>query len=196
MRNSKKIRLWVFGTVITLILISIPTTGIVLYNRSLQTNDKTNSLDVKNGSTAKPNTISDSNKEAPSKPVPAHTDSTNTAPPTQPTNNAQDTPKQPIATSTTPQQPTTYQQPSAPAVSCNETMKSSYTSLYNAYVNAENASWYRQIEAWNSEANSRGMAFNGYTQGMIDQYKPAHDARLAGLQTEYYQNLVSVNCNP
>jgi len=99
-------------------------------------------------------------------------------------------------TSTTPQQTATVPTPTAPT--CNESMKSSYTSLYNSQVNAENASWNNQINAWHDEATGRGVggAFSGYVQGMIDQYKPAHDARLAQLQTQYYQNLASINCTP
>lgn len=96
--------------------------------------------------------------------------------------------------STTPQHAATAPAPTAPT--CNESMKLSYTSLYNSKVNAENASWYNQINAWNTYASEHGMAFSGYTQSMIDQYKPAHDARLAQLQTQYHQNLASVNCNP
>lgn len=111
---------------------------------------------------------------------------------TQPTQTATSTTPQQTTTSTTPQQTT------APTTTptCNESMKSSYASLYNSQVNAENASWTNQINAWNDYAAGHGMAFSGYTQSMIDQYKPAHDARLAQLQAQYYQNLASINCNP
>lgn len=98
------------------------------------------------------------------------------------------------ATNTTPQQATTSPTPTTPT--CNQSMKSSYTSLYNSQVNAENASWSNQINAWNDYAAGHGMAFSGYTQSMINDNKPAHDARLAQLQTQYYQNLVSINCTP
>ena len=100
------------------------------------------------------------------------------------------------ATNTVPQQTATSPTPSTPT--CNESMKSSYTSLYNSKVNAENASWYNQIEAWNNYAagNGVGGAFSGYVQSMINENKPAHDARLAQLQTQYYQNLASINCSP
>ncbi len=97
-------------------------------------------------------------------------------------------------TSTTLQQTTTAPTPTAPT--CNEFMKSSYTSLYNSQLNAENADWNNQISAWQSDAQRRGMFYSGLVQGMINDNKPAHDARLAQLQTQYYQNLVSVNCNP
>lgn len=96
------------------------------------------------------------------------------------------------ATDTTPQQTTT---PTPTPPTCNESMKSSYTSLYNSQVNAENASWANQITAWNNYASGTGNSFSGYTQSMINDNKPAHDARLAQLQTQYYQNLVSINCN-
>lgn len=98
------------------------------------------------------------------------------------------------ATNTTPQQTATTPTPTTPT--CNQSMKSSYTSLYNSQVNAENASWNNQINAWNSYAAGNGMAFSGYVQDQINQNKPAHDARLAQLQTQYYQNLASINCNP
>ena len=97
-------------------------------------------------------------------------------------------------TTAAPQQTATNPTPATPT--CNESMKSSYTNLYNSKVNAENASWSNQINAWNDYAAGHGMAFSGYTQSMINDNKPAHDARLAQLQTQYYQNLVSINCTP
>ena len=98
------------------------------------------------------------------------------------------------ATNTAPQQTATNPTPTTPT--CNQSVKSSYTSLYNSKVNAENASWNNQITAWNNYASSHGMAFSGYVQDQINQNKPAHDARLAQYQTEYYQNLASINCSP
>lgn len=116
------------------------------------------------------------------------------------TQNTETTTTQPTQTPTTPQQTTTTTIAPTPvtAPTCNETMKSSYTSLYNSKVNAENAIWYNQIEAWNNYAagNGVGGAFSGYVQSMINENKPAHDARLAQLQTQHYQNLASINCNP
>jgi cell division septation protein DedD len=97
-------------------------------------------------------------------------------------------------TTTTPQQTTTAPTPTAPT--CNESMKSSYTNLYNSKVASENANWNNQISAWQADAQRRGLGFSGYVQGMINDNKPAHDARLAQLQTQYYQNLASVNCSP
>lgn len=97
------------------------------------------------------------------------------------------------STNTAPQQTATNPTPATPT--CNESMKSSYTNLYNSKVNAENASWTNQINAWNDYAAGHGMAFSGYVQEQINQNKPAHDARLAQLQTQYYQNLASINCN-
>jgi cytoskeletal protein RodZ len=97
------------------------------------------------------------------------------------------------ATNIAPQQSATNPTPATPT--CNESMKSSYTNLYNSKVNAENASWTNQINAWNDYAAGHGMAFSGYVQEQINQNKPAHDARLAQLQTQYYQNLASINCN-
>jgi len=95
-------------------------------------------------------------------------------------------------TEPTPQQ-TTAPAPTAPV--CNESMKTSYMSLYSSQVASENTSWNNQINAWNSYASAHGMAFSGYVQDQINQNKPAHDARLAQIQTQYYQNLVSINCN-
>ena len=116
------------------------------------------------------------------------------------TQNTETTTTQPTQTPTTPQQTTTTTIAPTPvtAPTCNETMKSSYTSLYNSKVNAENAIWYNQIEAWNNYAagNGVGGAFSGYVQSMINENKPAHDAKLAQLQAQYYQNLASINCNP
>jgi len=112
---------------------------------------------------------------------------TNTAPQQTATNPTQTT------TNTAPQQTATNPTPATPT--CNESMKLSYTNLYNSKVNAENASWTNQINAWNDYAAGHGMAFSGYVQEQINQNKPAHDARLAQLQTQYYQNLASINCN-
>ncbi|MCA9350364.1 hypothetical protein KC874_01585 [Candidatus Saccharibacteria bacterium] len=96
-------------------------------------------------------------------------------------------------TTTAPQQTATNPTPATPT--CNESMKLSYTNLYNSNVSAENASWNNQIAAWQVDAQRRGLGFSGYVQGMINDNKPAHDARLAQLQTQYYQNLASINCN-
>ena len=116
------------------------------------------------------------------------TQSTSQTPTTTTTNPTQTT------TNTAPQQTATNPTPATPT--CNQSMKSSYTSLYNSKVNAENASWSNQINAWNDYAAGHGMAFSGYVQEQINQNKPAHDARLAQLQTQYYQNLASINCTP
>lgn len=113
------------------------------------------------------------------------TSQTPTATTTNPTQTATNTAPQQTATSPTPATPT-----------CNQSMKSSYTSLYNSQVNAENASWNNQINAWSRYAAGHGMAFSGWVQEQIKQNKPAHDARLAQYQTQYYQNLISINCNP
>ncbi len=95
---------------------------------------------------------------------------------------------------TAPQQTATTPTPATPI--CNESMKSSYTSLYNSQVTSENTSWNNQITAWNNYASAHGMSFSGYTQSQIDANKPAHDAKLAQYQTQYYQNLASINCSP
>lgn len=122
---------------------------------------------------------------------PSSSTSTQTAPRAPTATTAQPTQ---TATNIVPQQTATSSASSTPT--CNESMKSSYTSLYNSKVNAENTSWYNQIEAWNNDAARRGVSFGGYVQSMINENKPAHDARLAQLQTQYYQNLASINCSP
>lgn len=130
--------------------------------------------------------------QAPTTAQPTQT-ATNTTPQQAATSPTTTQPTQ-TATNTAPQQTATNPTPATPT--CNESMKSSYTSLYNSKVNAENASWYNQIEAWNNDAARRGVSFGGYVQGMINDNKPAHDARLAQLQNQYYQNLASINCSP
>ena len=77
---------------------------------------------------------------------------------------------------------------------CNEAMQSSYTSLYNSQVTAENVNWANQISQWQSDARARGIAFSGYVQGMINDNQPAHDARLAQIKAQYDVNLASINC--
>jgi len=86
-------------------------------------------------------------------------------------------------------------QSSSTAVTCNESMKTSYTNSYNSQVAAENSKWNNQVNAWGNYANSIGRPFGGYVQDMINQHKPAHDAKLAQLQSQYQQNLSSINCS-
>lgn len=86
-------------------------------------------------------------------------------------------------------------QPQPQVVSCDEDMKASYTSLRNSQISAEEAAWTRQVNAWGDYAASRGMAHSGYVQSMINDNKPAHDARLAQIQTTYQRNLASINCS-
>lgn len=78
--------------------------------------------------------------------------------------------------------------------SCNETMKSVYTATYESRLNAETASWANQVNAWNNQASSSGISFSGYTQALLEQYRPAHLARLSQIQSEYQQNLANINC--
>lgn len=141
----------------------------------VQTNDSDKADETPQDQTASESTANTSAQSNP------HTPTTNTTRPTE-------------TTTTAPQQTATNPTPATPTR--NEPMKSSYTNLYNSKVNEENASWSNQINAWNDYAAGHGMAFSGYTQSMINDNKPAHDARLAQLQTQYYQNLVSINCTP
>lgn len=106
--------------------------------------------------------------------------------------NSQPTYVAPATISLPPQQP----EPQEQVATCNEAMKSSYTNLYNSQVVQENASWANQISSWQSDARARGtgIASGGYVQGMINDNLPAHDARLAQLQAQYYLNLASINC--
>lgn len=141
----------------------------------VRTNDSDKADETPQDQTASESTSSTSAQSNPQTPT------TNTTRPTE-------------TTAAAPQQTATNPTPATPT--CNESMKSSYTTLYNSKVNAENASWSNQINAWNDYAAGHGMAFSGYTQSMINDNKPAHDARLAQLQTQYYQNLASINCTP
>lgn len=84
--------------------------------------------------------------------------------------------------------------PQPQRVSCNESMKASYTNLYNSQVSAENANWGNRVNQWGDEASARGMAFSGYVQDKINQNKPAHDASLASINNNYQSNLASINC--
>lgn len=79
-------------------------------------------------------------------------------------------------------------------VTCNETMKASYTNLYESMVAAENARWTQQVNGFHTEASRRGMSFSGYAQEQIDLAKPAHEATLANIQNDYAINLHSINC--
>lgn len=81
------------------------------------------------------------------------------------------------------------------AAVCNEAMKSSYTSSYNSQLAAENARWANQVNSIMSEAARRGNTFSGIPQGQIDEARPTHDAIVAQLQSQYYQNLMLINCN-
>lgn len=87
-------------------------------------------------------------------------------------------------------------QPQSQAVSsCDETVKASYVSLYISQVNAENTAWGNQMAAWANSATGNGMPFSGYVQNMVAQNGPAHDARLAQLQSDYQQNLARIHCS-
>ena len=127
-------------------------------------------------------------------------DTSTTATPTTTSTQATPTTTHQSATSSTQAPQTTntssYQQTPTPTPTCNESMKTSYTNLYNSQVTSENTSWSNQVSSWNNYASAHGMSFSGYTQSQINANKPAHDARLAQLQTQYYQNLASINCNP
>lgn len=126
---------------------------------------------------------SKSNTGSTPEPVPSHNETSSKPPSTQAR-------KQPVAPSR-PQ--TTQKQPQK--VSCNESMKASYTSLYNSQISAENASWSNRVNQWGNEASARGMSFSGYVQDKINQNKPAHDARIASINSNYQSNLSSVSCN-
>lgn len=80
-------------------------------------------------------------------------------------------------------------------VTCDESAKASYTSLYNSQKSAENAQWASRVNGFSNEATRRGMSFSGYVQDQINQHKPAHDARLASIDATYQANLSSINCN-
>lgn len=106
--------------------------------------------------------------------------------------------RQPTVNSNTPQV-TPYSNSQGQSVvhtpaACNESMKTAYTNYYDSQVAAENSRWTNQVNAWAVDANSRGMAFSGYVQDMINKNKPAHNSRLAQLQVQYQQNLTSINC--
>lgn len=79
--------------------------------------------------------------------------------------------------------------------SCNESMKVSYKNLYDAQVTGENTRWSNQISGFSAEAARRGMSFSGYVQSQIDIYKPAHDASLAGFESQYQSNLANIYCS-
>lgn len=162
-------------------------------NTETSTNSTTSdSNSVVSDTDNQPSTKSDS-EQVDTMPEDQTVNESNVSTSTQPTSQTATTQPTQTATNTNPQQTPT---PTPTAPTCNESMKSSYTSLYNSQVNAENASWTNQITAWNNYASANGMAFSGYVQSMINDNKPAHDARLAQLQTQHYQNLASINCQP
>lgn len=130
-------------------------------------------------------TASQPNTDTTSEPTPSYSE-TNPEP-----SNIQ-TQKQPAtAPSSSPR--TTQGQPEK--VSCNESMKASYTSLYNSQISAENARWANQVNGFNNQATGSGGSFSGGAQDKINQYKPAHDARIASINNDYQSNLASINCN-
>lgn len=77
---------------------------------------------------------------------------------------------------------------------CNETMKASYTNLYNSKITAENTRWANQQDAIRADAQRRGMGFSGIVDEQINSARPAHEANLASIENQYVQNLMSVNC--
>lgn len=95
-------------------------------------------------------------------------------------------------TNTTPRQ--TAPTPTAPT--CNESMKSSYTSLYNSQVIQENLRYSREMDAIASEISRRNLHFSGIAQEMRDNARAPHEANLASIEAQYYLNLASINCDP
>lgn len=93
------------------------------------------------------------------------------------------------------QQTSSTQSPTQPQVaSCDEDMKESYTNLRDSQIASENAAWVSKITTWNNYASGNGMSYSGYTQSMINENKPAHDARIAQIHTTYQLNIASINC--
>ena len=174
------------GTVVAYNITTPPKT----VNNSAQTEQTTTSDETSKRTTNNKQLIEVSKDQTASEP----TDDTSTQTTEQAPKITTTQPTQNTTADTTTQTTTTTPTPTTPT--CNESMKLSYKSLYDSQVNAENASWSNQVNAWNSYASAHGMSFSGYVQDQINQNKPAHDARLAQLQVQYYQNLASINCNP
>lgn len=103
-------------------------------------------------------------------------------------------PSQPTTQSSTPVAQPSTPTPQQVAVTCNEALRSSYTANRDVMIAAENAQWANQIAGFNQTAQDRGLLFSGYTQNMINQHKPAHDARLTSISTQHQSNLASINC--
>lgn len=120
------------------------------------------------------------------------TTTSNTPPATQSTNNTQDnTPSTYVAPATSTPQPATQ----TPVTSCNESMKASYTNLYNSKITAENTRWSNQVNGFANYASGNGMSFSGYVQEQTALARPTHDANIASIKSEYQSNLASINCN-
>ena len=95
---------------------------------------------------------------------------------------------------TTPEPATTRNSVPVEVATCNEVMKSSYTNLYNSLITAENTRWANEQDAIRADAQRRGLGFSGIVQAGIDAARPAHEAKLAAIETQYAQNLSSINC--
>ena len=128
-------------------------------------------------------TASGSKIDSTSVPVPSHNQANSKLPSPQ-------SREEPVAPAVSPQ--ATQGQPRR--VSCNESMKASYTSLYNSQISAEDASWSNRVSQWNSEASARGISFSGYVQDKINQNKPTHEARITSINSNHQSNLASIDC--
>lgn len=101
---------------------------------------------------------------------------------------------------TTSQETTATPQTTAPhaqVASCNEAMKTAYTSRYDAQVTAEYARRGALANQIRDEArgNGAGGSFSGIVQDKLNQAESLHQANLATINSEYQANLASINCN-
>ena len=86
---------------------------------------------------------------------------------------------------------TTY---SAPAPTCNQDLKSSYTNSYHTAVNAENITNQNNLANIQNYANSRGMLYSGYVTEQDALENQRHQTVLTNLLSTYNQQLASIYC--
>lgn len=119
------------------------------------------------------------------------------APITTPTTPVSSTPTVTVPTQPTVNPTDTNQQAQTPivqAVSCNENLKTSYTSFYNTMVAAENIRHTNAISQIGDSWNARGMLFSGGYEADINAENQQNQVNLAQLALTYNEQLASINC--
>lgn len=103
---------------------------------------------------------------------------------------------QPAQVSTpTPSSTTTNYTPPPAAPTCPDYLKSSYTEVYNANINAENIKYASNKQSISEYWGSRGLLYSSMHQDALAAEDQRHISALSSIETAYQQQLTSHNCS-